>query len=652
MLLNTIEVQKYKRFRSKEKLKLDCGLVALLGPNEVGKSSILDAMQSLNSHTPFRTSGPSQDVTRGEKFASGDIVVEATFRLEDGDWKALAQIPETKRTKWFAVRKSVDGKLSYQIYPKVTRNFHMRGAVLNQINAIATQMIRGPESDPPTLDDQFFSQTNELSSLIPDLDAEDLSEAAIKKLQSLLQIASKYSEHQWKEAASSLAKLTSEERKQNPQDAATRILERRVPRFVMFDAQDRNLLSQYDMNAHFGNQPTQVPKALENLASVAGLNLKRVFEAAASGDRGQVRSLIDVANENLKNRMLDAWRQSDVFARIDWDANRLTVVVGTVESGFEALSERSEGLRQFVALFAFLYKQGTKDRDVILLLDEAENHLHYDAQADLVQMLAKQQLARRVVYTTHSVGCLPEDLGLGIRLVEPKGESASSINNAFWSHGIPGLSPVLIGIGAATMAFLPLRFCVLTEGATDLLLLPTLLREANELDHLGFQIAPGLAEAGEGQIRLLNNEGRRVLFLVDGDEGGDEIKKKLKAAKIPQEKIFKLSDFLECPCTIEDFVDRSVYSLAVTSEIAKSGHELSFGPPLLPTTLRANAVKEWCKAHDVPVPNKVSVAYAILEQSGEANVADKAHSIALKSLYGKLKSAFGTVPSDGRDHLV
>jgi predicted ATP-dependent endonuclease of OLD family len=53
----------------------------------------------------------------------------------------------------------------------------------------------------------------------------------------------------------------------------------------------------------------------------------------------------------------------------------------------------------------------------ILLLDEIETHLHYDAQADLAQMLAKQEIVAKVIYTTHSMGCLPEDLGTGVRFI-------------------------------------------------------------------------------------------------------------------------------------------------------------------------------------------------------------------------------------------
>lgn len=161
-----------------------------------------------------------------------------------------------------------------------------------------------------------------------------------------------------------------------------------------------------------------------------------------------------------------------------------------------AIAERSDGLRQYVSLLAFATLEKT-EQPPILLIDEAEAHLHYDAQADLVQMFARQELATKVIYTTHSVGCLPEDLGTGVRLVEMNSPTTSIIRNWFWETDEPGFSPLLFGIGAKALAFMPVRFALITEGATDIILLPTLFREATGKSSLGFQVVPGLSVADE-----------------------------------------------------------------------------------------------------------------------------------------------------------
>jgi predicted ATP-dependent endonuclease of OLD family len=48
------------------------------------------------------------------------------------------------------------------------------------------------------------------------------------------------------------------------------------------------------------------------------------------------------------------------------------------------------GLRWLIALHAFLAARGAQKP--ILLVDEAETHLHYDAQADLIDALMNQRV--------------------------------------------------------------------------------------------------------------------------------------------------------------------------------------------------------------------------------------------------------------------
>jgi predicted ATP-dependent endonuclease of OLD family len=97
-------------------------------------------------------------------------------------------------------------------------------------------------------------------------------------------------------------------------------------------------------------------------------------------------------------------------------------------------------------------------------------------------MLDRQPIAQQVIYTTHSAGCLPPDIGTGVRPIIPsESGGTSTLSNSFWTEG-PGFTPMLLAMGASAAAFAPTRYAVLTEGASDMLLLPTLLREATGRD--------------------------------------------------------------------------------------------------------------------------------------------------------------------------
>lgn len=175
----------------------------------------------------------------------------------------------------------------------------------------------------------------------------------------------------------------------------------------------------------------------------------------------------------------------------------------------------------FVALAAFVATRSTVTSPV-LLIDEAETHLHYDAQADLVNMLLTQGEAAQVIYTTHSPGCLPPDLGTGIRVIAPaqSDPAISEVRNAFWVDHVAGFSPLLFAMGAGAAAFTTTRYAVIAEGASEMILLPSLIRAATGLDFLPYQVAPGLSEAPTSQYPKLDLQAARVAFAVDGDSGG------------------------------------------------------------------------------------------------------------------------------------
>jgi predicted ATP-dependent endonuclease of OLD family len=277
------------------------------------------------------------------------------------------------------------------------------------------------------------------------------------------------------------------------------------------------------------------------------------------------------------------------------------------------MDERSDGLRWFIALRAFLSRP--ESVKPILLVDEAESHLHYDAQADLVAVLEAQDLAASVIYTTHSVGCLPSDLGTGIRLVVVKDAQHSTLDNSFWSSG-PGITPLLFGMGARLLAFTAIRVVVLAEGPSECVLLPTLLREATDRDDVGFRIVPGLAVVADDDFDTLAQEAARMGFLVDGDPGGRRIRDKLVGAGVDARKIIALRDLADNGLQLEDLVSVDTFVAAVNEEIQR----WQPGRPTIQRTdvetgdHRMDAVKKWCSANGVNVPSKVALAQRVVDR--------------------------------------
>lgn len=390
---------------------------------------------------------------------------------------------------------------------------------------------------------------------------------------------------------------------------------KRVPEFLIFGRDDRNLKSAYAWSEMVA--PNAIPNALQNLAKIAELDLPRLIVGITDNVTDPDNdNMVDKANIALKKNFQESWKQSAVSVILSKSDQYLLVQVHNNQGNRTDFDQRSDGLRQFVALRCFIAARETDN--LILLIDEAEQHLHYDAQADLVQMFGNQTVATKVIYTTHSVGCLPEDLGNGVRLVEPtsKGSDWSQIENKFWKHkegNEAAFSPILMGMGASTMAFFPTRSAVLVEGPADTILLPTMFREALGLPNLGVQFIHGLSEDGRMQLPLLNSTGRAVCYLLDDDGGGRKLKDDLLKRNMKEANIFQL----QCSngdCELEDFIDPKLLSEAVSKHASQHLKvENLVTSAEMPKVGKWDHIKNACVTAKVKAPSKVDIAYAILD---------------------------------------
>ncbi|MCK7638059.1 hypothetical protein M0E82_08625 [Corynebacterium sp. P7202] len=162
---------------------------------------------------------------------------------------------------------------------------------------------------------------------------------------------------------------------------------------------------------------------------------------------------------------------------------------------------------------------------------------------------------------------MPPDLGTNIRAVvpDPENEQWSSIEASFWTKG-PGFSPLMLAMGASAAAFSVARRVVLAEGATEMLILPSLIKRAIEVEDLDYQVAPGLSETPISMYRDLDLEAARVAFLVDGDDGGERLRRKLISQGIPEERIVTLG----AP-TLENLLDPDLYKKVIVDLINEAG---------------------------------------------------------------------------------
>ncbi len=278
-----------------------------------------------------------------------------------------------------------------------------------------------------------------------------------------------------------------------------------------------------------------------------------------------------------------------------------------------------------------------------MLFDEAETHLHYGAQADLMDVFAKQDFAQAVIYSTHSIGCLPEDLGRSIRVVAPIQGEESEIRNEFWSGGV-GMTPLMLAMGSSAFAFSPARYAVLGEGPTEAILFPSMFRAAVAAlsdGPLGFQVASGTAQVHPDLASELESEAGNIAYLFDDDEGGHAHAAKLPERARNEQRILFLGAGQEAGLCTEDLLAPTTYAGAVNQTLIDTRNTADrLDPAEIPTTSRPTYVDDWCKQRGIAKLSKTRIAeraLLITDEGGE--LIDPGRKSLISELYSELRQS-------------
>ncbi|ROR91817.1 putative AbiEii toxin of type IV toxin-antitoxin system [Nocardioides aurantiacus] len=610
-------------------------LLAFVGQNESGKSSVLTGLEWLSEddETPLS----SLDKSRVKRKDAGWIV-GAEFVLGDDELEILEPLGFDHTPTGVSLFKQANGSLT-MVFDNPRRPKRdpapfleaaeglrrARERLAKQISATDAQYSDEKRQDGPTT---WIDRIAERLDA-PDSEWDSDDQAATEALHDwLAETPAGRKNPRDSKAASLIRSAAMIGSREHPNDVGIDLLRERVPAFLLFREDDRILPTVTPVDRQ---SRSHMPSAVANLLAVAGVDITAVWRAHSDQDSGEKKTLLDLGNRRLDSFFGQAWNQSNISVNIDVDETGLrTHVVDMDTRRFTRIEERSEGLRAFVTLALFLGSQAL-EIPPILLIDEAELHLHSDAQADLVGGLLKQINATQVWYTTHSPACLPSDLGTGIRLLERHDEK-SEIKTHFWTNNEPGFGPLLYAMGAGAAAFSRCRRAVLGEGASEMILLPTLIRAATGLDDLAYQVAPGLSHA-QGHGFDVEEVAARVIYLTDGDKAGSAYLTVLRARDVPEARLKSLPR----GTSIEDLLDRD-FLLEVIDAVLPLGAPRPTARAFKASQTAGRSITQWSKANHVAL-GKVAIAYEVVGRAPDIRLAPGAPET-LQALHAEFMDAF------------
>ncbi len=302
MRLTRIQYNGYKRLRNTG-CNVDSKIIAFVGPNEAGKSSVLDGLEWLTADDEEPL--PSHARARGGSMTNSTEVVRATFLLEPGDLAAIADVRADVRPRLFHLVRTGGGQVRTGTTPSVVRPRTVFERAVTQLAPLAdaapresafdeyrlhlAEALKYLNSDPwdGTLSEE---QAEHLTALAELLDAPPQPDGdtgvTVPRLRRNARLARLVRE------------VVEEGRSEHPYTVIRQRLRDRSPSFVLFQSEDRVLQSAYDLaDAALRQDP---PRALVNLLTVAGTSVSSLWNAIRAHDVTRLRTLLGRANEALK----------------------------------------------------------------------------------------------------------------------------------------------------------------------------------------------------------------------------------------------------------------------------------------------------------------------------------------------------------------
>ena len=279
------------------KINLDAKVIAIVGPNESGKTTLLRALTHVDSNqaVPIPQRSRAAEVTNETRATTFDYIIEESDQDELTDLDLLE--PPTRAS----ISRTADGSTLYvDLSPLPVKSVKPLQAAIDYLDSSLTDEDIDHWIDPNTTyadpgSDAARDYRGELKRTIEALETAiaqlgtELPSEAVEIAQSLHD-ATLNEDSGAEQLRAAFRGVIDWAERPDPGIAARSRLWSRTPDFIMFNEADRSIQSTYVFDEALVNN---LPGALKNLAGTASLDLPQLHHFVQTGDISRLRSAID-----------------------------------------------------------------------------------------------------------------------------------------------------------------------------------------------------------------------------------------------------------------------------------------------------------------------------------------------------------------------
>ncbi|MCZ4269084.1 AAA family ATPase [Rhodobacteraceae bacterium G21628-S1] len=556
MRLKNIHVRNYRSIIDSGEFEIDSEKSILVGPNEAGKTALLQAIQHLNPPEGVKPLSPLRDYPRAHysKIKLGDVdpsqvrVVEAEFELDDEDREYL---PEGMENANYVLWRNLDNSTGHRLSnaPAKPKLLDIEKD-LKRLAAHVDGRFEAPEDGATAKPSERLQALTDEWSSSSTVEGE-IAEGLRTWLDSVLALVDEDNEKEEER----YDKLKAAVGVANARNKAVLALRERVPVFVLFSNyfRVRPLIHLRQLATRIANgslDDERYDYGNVCLLSLLGFTAEELSEmgSAPEPDAANVEALeafreklderqylLNAAEVNLTREIRSVWNPDEkkgeaAKLRLRADGQYLKVTVED-DLGVEVeLDQRSEGFQWLVSFFVVFFAEAEGDhKNAVLLLDEPGMSLHALKQREFRKTISRLAANNQTLYTTHSpflVG--PEELDL-VRVVEMEDrETGTKVHTSVTANDPAALLPLqeALGYDLAQSLFTQKQNLIL-EGLTDYWYLDAvaaLLKESGDVT-LNEKIALVPSNTAGKVVyfaTILHAQGFKVAALLDSDGAGEQ----------------------------------------------------------------------------------------------------------------------------------